>query len=179
MKKILLLLFAFTLSLASCKKDDKDDSNTEPAPQTYEQRIEGEWDLVAVSYDTEIPDLTGGGSPTPIAGNGKDVSGDFNLTRDPNRVVYDLNFKAELDPFGTGSGFEIPVNFESSGDWTTTSDASKLIVTDDMGEEIIFDVEVNEQNKQVFSSAITESVDLLGFPLSLEVDLLLTFERDN
>lgn len=176
MKKIALFLFAFAIALTSCKKEDKD-STTTPTPKTFEEKLEGNWDLVAVTYSTEIPDLLGGGAPTPVAGNGTEVSGDFDLTRNPNRVEYNLNFKAEVDPFGTGSPIEVPVNFESSGDWTTTSDASKVIITDDLGQEIIFNVDVNEENKQVYSATITESVNVL-VPITLEVDMILTFERD-
>ena len=176
MKKIVFLLCALTLSIASCKKEKKDAAST---PQTYEDRVAGNWDLVAVSYETEIPDLSGsGGGPISIAGEGKDVSGTFILTKNPNEINYILSFNAELDPLNTGNPVEFPVNFASSGVWTTTSDASKLIVTDDNGEEILFNVEVNEQNKQVFSSTLSQSINV-GIPITLEVDIVLTFERGN
>lgn len=178
MKKLSLLLFVFILAFASCKKKDKESTTPQATPKTYEEKLEGEWNLVAVSYATEIPDIVGGGAPIQIAGNGTEVSGDFDLTRNPNRVVYDLSFKAEADPFNTGTPTEIPVNFASAGDWTTTSDASKVIVTDDLNQEIIFNVEVNEDNKQVFSATIMETINM-GLPITLAVDVVLSFERDN
>ena len=180
MKKLILLISCFALTFVSCKKEDKDDSTPTPKAQTYEERVTGEWDLVAVSYDTEIPNLLNPGSPSiPVAGNGKDVSGRFELTRDPNEIDYNLNFKAEVDLMGTGSPMELPINFGSTGTWTTTSDDSKLIVTDEDGEETLFSVKVNEQNKQVFSSTLIQSGSDFGLPITLEVDILLTFERAN
>lgn len=136
--------------------------------------------MVAVSYDTEIPNFLNPGSPAiVVAGDGKDVSGRFELTRNPNEIDYNLNFMAEADILGTGMPVELPVNFASSGTWTTTSDGSKLIVTDEDGEEILFNVEVNEQDKQVFSSTLSQSGSDFGLPITLEIDILLTFERAN
>lgn len=180
MKKILLLISCFTLALSSCKKEDKESTDPTPQPQTYEQRVTGEWDLVAVSYDTEIPNFLNAGSPPiVVAGDGKDVSGRFVLTQNPNEIDYNLNFMAEADILGTGMPVELPVNFASSGTWTTTSDGSKLIVTDEDGEEILFNVEVNEQDKQVFSATLSQSGSDFGLPITLEIDILLTFERAN
>lgn len=179
MKNIILLFSAAVLLFASCKKDDKNDTTSQPTTQSYEQRIAGQWDLVAVSYDTEIPNIQDPTEPAiQVSGEGKDVSGKFILTRNPNEIDYNLNFTAEVDPFNSGTAIPVPVNFGSSGTWTTTSDASKLIVTDENDEEILFNVDVNEQNKQTFSATITQTINM-GIPLSLAVDIVLSFERAN
>lgn len=174
MKKIALLFLLLGISLGSCNKDDDHECPTSN-PYPYETKLAGAWDLVAVEYATEIPDLLGGGAPIPVEGTGTNVSGDFTLTRNPNEVDYSFAFTATVD-LGTGFPIPIPVNFSGNGTWTTTTDESKVIIQDEtLGEELILDVVENENNRQVFESTMTQNFQ----GLSLEVGILLTFERDN
>ncbi len=165
MKKLFALSLAiFALTITSCK-DDNISSNEDP--NDYEARLEGTWDLEKVHYDTEIPALTGG-DPTPISGEGNNVNGNITLTRNPNTFTYDFNFDADF------SGLPIPVGQKGSGTWTTSRDNSKLIVTDDTGQEIVFVVVSNEAKKQVYTTTISQSVQGI---FTLEVDLELEFTR--
>ena len=165
MKKLIAFSLAiFAFSLTSCKDDNV---STNEDPNNYEARLEGTWDLEKVHYDTEIPAL-GGGSPTPVTGDGKNVNGNITLTRNPNNFTYDFSFDADL------AGLPIPVNQQGSGTWTTSRDNSKLIVTDENGEEIVFVVVSNEAKKQVYTTTISETVQQI---FTLEVDLDLEFSR--
>ena len=175
-KKVFLfsLIAAFGF-LFSCKKEDKETVIQVVNEFPYEQRLEGKWKLKAVEYDSEIPDLTGGGSPTQISGSGVSVNGNINFQRNPNLMDYNFSFIALVDLTGTGFPLPIPIDFDGSGEWTTTSDQSKVILYD--GEtEFIFDVLINEKDTQILETTISQ--DFQGF-LSLEVDVILTFNKVN
>lgn len=166
MKKWLTFSTLFlTLFLFSCKDDNI--SSYEP-PTNYEDKLAGTWNLDKVIYDTEIPDFNGTGS-TPVHGEGANVDGTIVLSQDPNKLTYDFRFTADL------SGLSVPVNQSGGGSWTTTRDDTKLIVTDEQtGEELIFNVMVNEDKKQVYTTTVTQNV--LN-AITLEVDLHLEFSR--
>ncbi|WP_417590963.1 hypothetical protein [Owenweeksia hongkongensis] len=175
-KKVsLLTLIASFVILFSCKKEDKESVIQLVSEFPYEKRLEGSWKLKAVEYDSEIPDFTGSGSPTRVSGSGVSVNGKINFQRNPNLMDYNFAFIAMVDLTGTGFPLPIPIDFEGSGEWTTTSDQSKVILTD--GEtEFIFDVLVNEEDIQVLETTISQ--DFQGI-LSLEVDVVLTFDKVN
>ncbi len=165
---VLLILGVFTLGI-SCKKKDKPTKVEEP---TFEERLEGTWNLKAVKYDSEIPSLTGG-DPVPVNGEGTEVGGSIKLTRNPHKFEYDFSFNASIDP-GLGSPVTVPIQQAGTGTWTTTSDNSKIITTADSGEEVIFNVKINEANRQVYETTVTQ--DIQGF-FSIEADLELEFQR--
>lgn len=172
MKKLIFALAIISMALA-CKKDD----NCQPVTSyeyPYEQRLEGNWDLVGVEYDTELPDISGSGQTIPVSGSGTNVSGTFDLSRDPNNVDYNFSFTALADITGTGFPVPIPVNFSSTGEWTTTSDEKHLLITDDNGETLVFDVEENQEDTQIFTSTISENFQGI---FTLEVFVRLSFER--
>ncbi len=166
MKKLLLSgLAILALTISSCKDDNI--SSFEP-PANYEDRLAGTWNLERVIYDTEIPDLTGGTGSTPVHGEGTNVSGTFTLSQDPNEFDYEFRFGVNL------MGIALPINQQGSGTWTTTRDDSKIIVTDESGEEIVFNVIVNEEKKQVYTTTVTQNLQNV---LTLDVDLELEFSR--
>lgn len=166
MKTWLTLATAIILgfSFSSCKDDNI--SNTEP--ENYEDKLAGTWNLQSVHYETEIPDFGTGNGPTPVSGDGQNVDGTFVLTQDPNNFTYEFSFDANVQ------GFPLPVDLIGEGAWTTTRDNSKLIVTDsDTGEEIVFNVAVNEENKQVYQTSVVQDV-FQGITLTIDLDMEFT-----
>ncbi len=165
MKRLFAIVLLSLCLLPSCKKDQGDE-----APPTYEDRLEGSWDLVAVSYSTVIPNFQ---DPTqagfPVAGDGTEVSGSFELRRNPHEVDFNFSFNASVMGFPS-----IPVQRSGSGSWTTTSDEKMLIVTTDDGESYQFEVLVNEPKQQIFAGNFTETFNNL---FSLEVETELEFSR--
>ncbi len=168
-KKVFLIpLLASLAFLFSCKKENKDVVIQIVTEFPYEQKLEGNWKLQAVEYDSEIPDITGSGTTTKVSGSGVSVNGNINFQRNPNLMEYNFGFIAMIDLTGIGFPLPIPINFDGAGEWTTTSDQSKVILTDG-GDEFIFDVLVNDIDKQVLETTISQSFQGL---LSVEVGVI-------
>lgn len=165
MKNWLLMSLALSAIVFTGCKDDN--ISTDADPSNYEARLAGTWDLDKVYFDTEIPSFDGTSDPTPVSGEGTNVKGNISLTRNPNKFDYTFSFDANI-------GIPIPVNQTGSGTWTTTRDDTKLIVTDESGEEIVFEVITNSEKKQVYTTTITQTFQNV---FSLEVDLELEFSR--
>ncbi|MEQ9262987.1 MAG: lipocalin family protein [Owenweeksia sp.] len=172
MKKIWIIAF-LGLSLVACKKDKSSSTQTN-TPLSYEDKLVGSWDLTAIYYETEIPDF-GGGAPIPVEDNGTNVSGEFNIIKDPNQVSYDYSFTASIPNPLTGGSFDAPVSQQASGTWTVASDNSAIYLKS--GEETTtFKVMKNEADLQVFQTVIPYSVPILG---TVEVTALITLTRQN
>lgn len=169
----LFLVIASISFLFSCKKEDKETVVKIVTEYPYEQRLEGEWKLKKVEYDSEIPDFTGSGEVTNISGKGSAVNGKINFERNPHFANYNFSFIALTDITGTGFPLPLPIVLGGSGEWTSTSDQSKLILTEG-GNELIFDVLVNEEKTQVLETTISQDIQGL---LLLDLNLILSFER--
>lgn len=169
MKKLISLsLLSLALCIGACKKDDKGTDDN-----SYEARLAGTWDLKSVKYKADIPDIIGGGTPTHVEGAGTGVSGNFILKRNPNTLTYNYSFTASVDPFNSCTEIPIPVSAAGQGDWTTTTDGSKIIITED-STSTTFSVITNEPKRQVFTSTISQNVSGL---FTVDVDVELEFTR--
>jgi|GEM_PF-1029782 len=165
----LLFVTAAVGGLTGCKED----SNNNTPSQTLEDRLVGEWTMTALFYDTEIPNPAVPGTTIPLSGNADNVSGDFIVTQNPNEVDYTLIFSVTLPPPLVGG---VPINIARSGTWTVTGDEKRVIVEDaSNGELILYDVLVNEPNRQVWASEVPFSIP--GTGLTLFSDIEFTLER--
>lgn len=171
MKKFLLLSVTALIGLTGCKKDD--DSNPGPTtPDTLENRlVSGTWVLTEVAYSGEVPNPLDPINPIPFSGNGTNVSGDFNFSKNPYEM--DFNFAFTASVAGAGS---FPVSRSGSGTWTSTSDESRVVLTPDGQDDMLFDVEVNEKNKQVWTGVVPYTLPP-PFSVTIMVNVDFTLEK--
>lgn len=167
------LIIASIAFLFSCKKENKETVVKIVTEYPYEKRLEGEWKLKEVEYDSEIPDLTGSGGVTNISGKGSVVNGRINFERNPHFTNYNFSFIGLTDITGTGFPLPLPIVLGGSGEWTSTSDQSKIILTEG-SDQLIFDVLVNEENVQVLETTISQDIQGL---LLVDLNMTLSFER--
>ncbi|HBF19080.1 MAG: hypothetical protein CMI36_06520 [Owenweeksia sp.] len=169
MKKFWIVAVA-VLALAACKKDKSGSQNTNQT--TYEERLVGDWDLTAIHYKTVIPNPTGG-EPINVDDDGQDVSGEFNINKDPNQVNMDISFTANVPtPFGV---LPVPISQQTAGTWTVSADNSTIYLESE-GETLILEVKKNEENLQVFESVIPNNIQGFG---QIDVLTTLTLKRQN
>lgn len=169
MRKFMLLVAGLLITVAACKKEN----NT--AEPTYEDRLTGTWDLKAVQYDGTTINPANPTQPLEVKGDGTNVLGVFELTQNPNHLKYSFSFNADVKLSDTSTqSVSVPISQSGEGDWTTTSDESKLIITDTSGTIYTFNVLVNEANKQVFKTNIQETV--LGL-IPVNADVTLEFSK--
>ena len=142
--------------------------------QPFEQRLEGIWTLVAVSFETEFPDPQNPLMTIEIEGEGEDVNGTMVVGHDPNELDYSYDFLANIQLNDTVPPIPVPVERDGSGTWSATSDESRIFVNEDGQSEYTFEVEVNELNRQVYHTSVEEKV--FGV-FTIEVNLELTFVR--
>ncbi len=168
------MLFALAgLAFMACNKDDDNNNNNnpQPTPPTYEQRLEGEWQLDRVLYEASIPNPLDPFNPIDVSGEGTNVLGSHEITLNPNAIEYTYSFTAEAD-LGTGTPTPIPVQQSGMGEWVLNSSEDRIFITED-GETTTWEVVLNEENKQVYKAQITQAVGVL----SIVVDTELTFVR--
>lgn len=163
---ILLLIF-----FVSCDKE-ADIPSLEDLP--YEQRLEGIWDLKAVTFSTQIPNPQNPLQTIDIEGEGEDVSGLFVLSHDPNNLDYRYEFTANLSLADSLPAVPVPVEREASGSWSATSDESRIFVTEEDQTAYTFIVKENSLNRQVYETTFEETI--MGI-FTIEVDVSLQFER--
>lgn len=170
MKKLLLFVLLASVTLG-CRKDDDDEDNTSTTTtqDTYSTRLVGGWDLDGVDYEFEIPSIIPGAPPTKIDGAAENVVGDFTITHNPNRVTWNYSFDVAV----TGIG-NIPVNQSNTGTWTLSSDEKTIYLELDDQTSSRMDVLSNELNTQVFSTVVTENVQIIG---DIDVDTEITLIR--
>jgi hypothetical protein len=168
MKKILFSFFLISL-LSACSKDE----GLDPVSQgsAFEQRLQGNWQLVGVKYDTEVPNPLNPTMPIEVKGDGINVTGGHTIGYEPNTIEYSYNFTAEAD-FG-GTKIPIPSSREADGEWILNGAEDKIFITDEDGSTTIWDVIVNEENKQVYRGEVTETFQ----SFTIVIDTELTFER--
>lgn len=157
--------------LLSCSKD------AEFVPlenQSFEQRLEGLWTLQEVKYAAELPNPQNPLQVINIEGEGDDVEGLFVLGHDPNRLDYDYNFVANLQIVDSIPAIPLPVERAGSGTWSSTSDESRIFVTEDDQTSYTFVVVENTLTRQVYQTTIEETI--MGV-FTIEADVELTFVR--
>lgn len=149
MKKSFLLLLLVSMISLACKKERTEES--------YEERLEGQWDLVAVDYNGTAPDPMNPGRVINFEGQGQNVQGGMEVNRDPNEVDYNFSFRANVSVSDTLPAFPFDIDESGSGTWTTTSDESTIIINGDT-ETYNFEVLTNEPDRQVLRTNITQTL---------------------
>jgi hypothetical protein len=169
MKKLAFFALIALVAISCRKPDDDDDDNNGSTAQTYEQRLAGSWDLDEVDYSFELPSIIPGSPPTQIDGAANNVTGNFTITQDPNRVTWDYSFDVNITGIGS-----LPVTSAKSGDWTLSSNEEKIFIDLDDGTTSTLEVISNEENTQVFSTVVTQEVPVVG---DVDVDAVITLVR--
>lgn len=166
-----LILMMASLLLLSCRKE------AEFVPlesKSFEQRLEGVWVLKSVKYAAELPNPQSPLQTINIEGEGEEVEGLFVLGHDPNKMDYAYNFIANLQIFDSVPPIPLPIEQDGSGTWSSTSDESRIFITEEDQSTYTFIVKENSLNRQVYETTIEET--LMGF-ITIEADVELTFER--
>lgn len=169
-KPVLILMF-IALITASCAKDAKLSGRDE---MSFEQRLEGAWELIAVKYSSEFPNPQNPLQTIQVDGDGEDVEGLFVLGHDPNKLDYSYDFIANLQLVDSIPAIPVPVSRSGAGTWSATSDGSRIFVTETDQSSYTFIVKENSLNRQVYETTVEET--LLGV-FTIEVDVELTFIR--
>lgn len=169
MKKFLTLAVAALVGLASCSKDDP--APAPAAPDTLDNRLVGTWDLTSVTYSGTAPNPLNPTQSIPFSGTGTNTNGGFTFSKNPNEMDFDFGFTASANGMGS-----FPISRSGSGTWTTTSDGSRVILTPTGEDDMLFDVILNQKNKQVWSGTLPYT---LPAPLSITilVDAEFTLEK--
>ena len=157
--------------LISCKKEV---AITPLEDMPYEQRLEGIWELQSVTYATEFPDPQNPLQTIDINGDGEDVEGLFVLGHDPNELDYSYAFVANISLADSLPAIPIPIERDGDGTWSTTTDESRIFITETDQTSYTFLVIENELNRQVYQTTIEETVLSI---FTIEVEVELTFVR--
>lgn len=155
----------------SCNKEA---SLTPLEDMPYEQRLEGIWELQNVQYATQFPNPQNPLQTINISGEGEQVEGLFVLGHDPNEMDYRYEFVANISLADSVPAIPIPIERSGKGTWSSTSDESRIFVTEDNQTSYTFVVVENGINRQVYHTTFEET--LMGI-FTIEVDVALTFVR--
>lgn len=162
MRKALLLLFVATMFACG----NSDDTPSEP---TIEEQLAANWQLTEVDYSSTIPTGILGTSPLPISGSGTNLTGDFSITTDPNRIVWSYSFDAAIPILGT-----LPVSQSNSADWSWDESTQMVNLSLDDGTSMSLKLISFEADEVVFTSILPYAVPQVG---TIDVNLQLTLNR--
>lgn len=166
MKKAIFIFSLLLLVLSSCKK--------KMSEETFEERLEGNWKLVSVQYSGTAPNPLNPTATINFDGEGQNVQGGLEMHRNPYKVDYDFSFTANVALSDTTPAFPVDIDQSGSGTWTTTSDESTIIITEE-NQTYNFDVLTNEPDRQVLHTTITQTVFQF---VTVNSDVELEFVRE-
>ena len=169
MKKLLIFSLAL-LSLWSCKKDENN-TPTNTLPPGLTGRLIGDWELTGVYCKTSIPNPLNPLQPINVEGDATAVSGDFVVSYNPNKVVYNYSFSISGGPV-PGS---FPVNQDGEATWSVISNDTKVLLEEADMDPVIYDVTTNEANLQVWETELPFTIPGVG--ITVTADIKLTLER--
>jgi hypothetical protein len=167
-------LFIFLIAVFLTAACGKEAVFVPPESKSFEQRLEGFWQLKEVKYAAELPNPQNPLQTINLEGEGEDVEGLFVLGHDPNNLDYAYEFVANLQVFDSIPPIPVPVEREGSGSWSSTSDESRIFVTEDDQTTYTFIIIENTLTRQVYQTTIEETI--MGI-FTIEADVELTFER--
>lgn len=174
---------ALLLLMVNACSDDDDSNNTnsngtnppEPTPQEeYLENIVGLWDLTDVRYSLTIPPPQQGLPPIPISGQGKNVSGLFNMEQNPQEITYNLSFFAGVPNPLTGDSIDIPINFGNSGTYAVNENATEITVSNNDGTTTTLEILLDRENRQTFRTVQPFAIPMFD---TVDVTTELTIKR--
>lgn len=165
MKKWIPIL-VLGLATMACSDDDEDNG-----PGGLTGRMIGTWDMTSLTYATSIPNPLDPFNPIVVSGSAAGVQGEFNVRYSPaQNLDYDYEFIIDDDDLL----FPIPINQTGQADWQVLANNTKVMLIEDQ-ETVIYDVLINEQNRQVWSGVIPFTISALS--ISVDTDIQFTLER--
>ena len=169
----ILYIIAVILVIGACKKQAPSIDPSVP----LNDRIPGLWDVTKVEYTGSLPF---GGGYLPFSGEGQNVSGYFQFTKDPNWGEFQIGFVAVAD-IGLGTPLSYPVSEGHQGNWKAIDNDryirmwSDTIVNSEIDSMYDWEVLHNTQNKQILKSSFV--FDFGGQYDSIPVAVKATLER--
>lgn len=133
MKKIAVLLIGLTIAIGSCKKEDKDDTQTEPSNK---EKIMGTWKLLEIFYE--------------------DYEDGVKVNEDYDSDIMDLIFTD-----GNYLIIEGYTDTVSSGNWSVTEDSLFLGIDDYLLKKLTTsELEIMEQHSVMGPDSVTYRTDI-------------------
>lgn len=133
MKKIAVLLIGLAISIGSCKKEDKDDTQTEPSNK---EKIMGTWKLLEIFYE--------------------DYEDGVKVNEDYDSDIMDLIFTD-----GNYLIIEGYTDTVSSGNWSVTEDSLFLGIDDYLLKKLTTsELEIMEQHSVMGPDSVTYRTDI-------------------
>jgi hypothetical protein len=154
------------LATMACSDDDEDNG-----PGGLTGRMIGTWDMTSLTYATSIPNPFDPFNPINAAGDATGVQGVFNVRYNPaQNLDYDYEFTIDDDDLL----FPIPINRTGQANWQVLANNTKVMLIED-GETVIYDVIINDPNRQVWSGVIPFTISALS--ITVDTDIQFTLER--
>lgn len=179
--KHIFWIVSLLIIAASCSDDDDANTNNNgnnPPQLTpreeYIDNVVGLWDLTDVRYSFTLPPFQQGIPPIPLSGQGENVSGNFNIEKDPQNIDYNLFFIAALPNPLTGDSISLPIAFGNSGTYTVNKGATEITVTNNDGTKTVLEILLDRNNRQTY-----RTVQPIAIPTfdTINVTAELTIER--
>lgn len=158
MKKLIAFSAAILL-LTACKKET-------PAPPGPNEWIVGYWQMT----DLEVSgNVTIGGNPLPLTGNGSNYTGGYQLNANKT-ANYDFSCDVELIIPVLGS-FPLPFSQQGNGTWKLENSNKSLIVTDVNGQITTFPIKVLTENIMILEQDTVINMATVTGVINYEVTL--------
>lgn len=157
MKKLLVLIIAASFVAFSCSKEKK-----------LAKRVDGEWNITKLDYSGSVPAVP----PiitVPINVNSTASNAGTMTFKDSDKTCsYDIKFT----PVVPGLAIPLPEQ-QVNGSGTYTNDDKTVTITRTDGQKLVFNVEINEKTRQVWSTTTVIEFAALGgsIPVTLKADM--------
>jgi hypothetical protein len=173
-------ILLFVMALSACRKEaDKTGPSAGGGgnnPTTFEQRIDGIWEVKLVQYSASLP-LQQGLPPLTIAGADPSATGSFDIGVAPNTVNYNFRVTASID-LGFGVPFPLPITQNGVGTWAVSANKKTLTITQNNGQKQEFAILVDEPNVQVWQGTVPIELPLPGIGGGLTADAVITLVKN-